>query len=182
MSAPFSYRNMPEIYRMPAAAAAHLCPVIQRFGGNGSYRPNGGFLSPYFMNLSNVELAFVVGRVLVGINLLGHGLVRLPKVPAFRAWMVTFFQGTMLPGWLVAPFATAIPYVEFGLGLLLISGLLTKPALVVAAAVLGMLLLGSCLKEQWESVGAQMVYALAYVLLLSALAHNRLSLDGLLGW
>ena len=133
------------------------------------------------MNLSNIELAFLVGRVLVGINLLGHGLVRLPKVPAFRTWMVAYFQGTLLPGWLVAPFATAIPYVEFGIGLLLISGLFTKPALVVAATVLGMLLLGSCLKEQWESVGAQLVYALAYTLLLGMLAYNRLALDGLLG-
>jgi thiosulfate dehydrogenase [quinone] large subunit len=132
------------------------------------------------MNLSNLELAYVVGRVLVGINLLGHGLVRLPKVPAFRAWMVTFFEGTLLPGWLVAPFATAIPYVEFILGLLLISGLFTKFTLLAAAAVLGMLLLGSCLKEQWEAVGAQMVYVLAYTWLLSALSANRLALDGLL--
>jgi thiosulfate dehydrogenase [quinone] large subunit len=36
------------------------------------------------MKLHNFELAFVLGRLLLGLNFLLHGLVRIPKLEVFR--------------------------------------------------------------------------------------------------
>lgn len=49
------------------------------------------------------------------------------------------------------------------------------------AAAMRMLLSGSGHQEPWASVGAQVVYTLAYTLLLRARAPNQLALDERLG-
>lgn len=74
------------------------------------------------------------------------------------------------------PYALALPFVESGIGLLLI-GLLTRPALVAAMLVLMSLVLGSSLLEQWATVGTQLLYGLYIFTLLLHVQHNRLGLD-----
>ncbi|NVO84907.1 DoxX family protein [Hymenobacter terrestris] len=127
-------------------------------------------------NLTNPELAFVLGRLLLGVNFLMHCLVRLPKLAGFRAGLVKQFAATPLPTALVDVFAAALPFVEGGIGLLLL-GLRTRPALVAAMLVMMSLVMGSSLLEEWATVGSQMLYGLFIFALLLHAQHNRLCLD-----
>ncbi|RZK22738.1 MAG: DoxX family membrane protein, partial [Hymenobacter sp.] len=129
------------------------------------------------MKLHNFELAFVLGRLLLGVNFLMHGLVRIPKLPVFRAGILKEFAAAPLPPGLVSAYASALPFVEGGIGLLLVLGLFTRPALVAAALVIMSLLIGSSLLEKWNLVGDQMLYGLFIITLVLHLQRNRLCLD-----
>ena len=131
------------------------------------------------MNLNNFELAFVLGRLLLGLNFLLHGLVRIPKLDVFRAGIVKEFAAAPLPPALVSAHATALPFVEGGIGLLLLLGLFTRPALVAAMLVIMSLIFGSSLLEKWSLVGDQMLYGLYIITLVLHLQRNRLCLDPL---
>ncbi|RAK65075.1 DoxX family membrane protein [Hymenobacter edaphi] len=129
------------------------------------------------MNLTNAQLAFVLGRLLMGVNFLMHGLVRLPKLATFRAGMVKSFADTWLPGPLVGAFATGLPVLEFSVGLLLVLGLFTRWALVGGLLILLALVFGTSLQEQWDTLGTQLVHGLFFYLLLLHADQNRLCLD-----
>lgn len=131
------------------------------------------------MRLTNFELAFVLGRLLLGLNFLLHGLVRLPKLAGFRAGIVREFAAAPLPPALVSAYATALPWVEGSIGLLLVLGLFTRPALVAAMLVIMSLIFGSSLLEKWSLVGDQMLYGLYIITLVLHLQRNRLCLDPL---
>lgn len=133
------------------------------------------------LKLTNPELAFVLGRLLLGINFLMHFLVRLPKLAGFRAGLVKQFAATPLPAPLVEAFAAALPFVEGGIGLLLLLGLFTRPALVAAMGVMMSLVIGSSLLEEWATVGSQMGYGLFIFALILYCQHNRLCLDRRVG-
>jgi thiosulfate dehydrogenase [quinone] large subunit len=129
------------------------------------------------MNLNNFELAFVLGRLLLGVNFLMHGLVRIPKLSVFRAGILKEFAATPLPEALVSLFATVLPWAEAGIGLLLLLGLFTRPALVAAMLLIISLVFGSSLQEKWTLVGDQMVYGLYILTLVLHVQRNRLCLD-----
>lgn len=129
------------------------------------------------MKLNNFELAFVLGRLLLGLNFLMHGLVRIPKLPVFREGILKEFAAAPLPPELVSAYAMALPFVEGGIGLLLLLGLWTRPALVTAMLVIMSLVFGSSLLEKWTLVGDQLVYGLYIITLVLHLQRNRLCLD-----
>ncbi|MBJ6111448.1 DoxX family membrane protein [Hymenobacter sp. BT523] len=129
------------------------------------------------MNLTNAELAFVLGRLLMGVAFLTHFLVRLPKLAAFQTGMVKQFANSLLPELLVRPFAAVLPFVEGAIGLLLIIGLFTRPALAAAMLLMTALVFGSSLLEQWATVGTQLVYGLFLFALILHSQYNRLCLD-----
>ncbi|MVN78304.1 DoxX family membrane protein [Hymenobacter sp. HMF4947] len=129
------------------------------------------------MKLTNPELAFVLGRLLLGLNFLLHGLVRIPKLATFQAGVVKEFAASPLPPILVASFGHVLPFVEAGLGLLLLLGLFTRPALAATMLLIMSLVFGSSLLEKWSLVGDQTVYGLYIFALLLHVQHNRLCLD-----
>jgi len=131
----------------------------------------------FYMKLNNFELAFVLGRLLLGLNFLMHGLVRIPKLAVFRAGIEKEFAAAPLPPTLVSAFATALPFVEGAIGVLLLLGLFTRPALVAAMLVIMSLVFGSSLLEKWTLVGDQLVYGLYIIMLVLHLQRNRLCLD-----
>jgi thiosulfate dehydrogenase [quinone] large subunit len=129
------------------------------------------------MKLNNFELAFVLGRLLLGLNFLMHGLVRIPKLAVFSAGIEKEFATSPLPPALVSAYAHTLPFVEGGIGLLLVLGLFTRPALVAAMLAIASLIFGSSLLEKWSLVGDQMVYGLFIITLVLHLQRNRLCLD-----
>ena len=129
------------------------------------------------MKLTNPELAFVLGRLLLGLNFLLHGLVRIPKLAVFRAGVVKEFAASPLPPAVVAVFSSVLPFVEGSIGALLLLGLFTRPALVATMLVIMSLVFGSSLLEKWTLVGDQMLYGLFVFALLLHARHNRLCLD-----
>lgn len=128
------------------------------------------------MKLSNEQLAYALARITMGAAMFGHGLVRMPKLAGFRDWMVKLYDGVM-PAQLVGAFATILPFIELLIGLLLIVGLFTRSALVAGAILMIVLILGSCMKENWEVVGSQMIYGLFYYFLIRNLALNAIAID-----
>ncbi len=123
------------------------------------------------------SIAYVMLRITLGINLLLHGLVRLPTLPSFAKGLSQAFDRTVLPGWLVFAFALLLPVMEATLGLLITVGKWTRRALFLGAGLMIVLVFGTALRQEWSTLGTQMVYALVYYVLLAGREHNRLCFD-----
>ncbi|HTI92882.1 MAG TPA: DoxX family membrane protein [Puia sp.] len=125
------------------------------------------------------KVTYLILRLAIGLSAFGHGLVRLPKLDKFSAWMVKGFEKTMLPEAIVLPFSYILPVAEFAVGLLLILGLFTKPAIYAGAAVMCMLILGTTLQENWEAIPTQLIHIAFFAVLFQFLSSNMISLDKL---
>ncbi|MFT4033434.1 MAG: DoxX family membrane protein [Siphonobacter sp.] len=124
------------------------------------------------------QLSFLIARLAIGMSFLGHGLVRLPKLGGFSAWMVGKFKDSLLPEALVIPFSYALPFAEFAVGLFIILGWFTKEALVAGGIVVIILIFGSSMVEDWGSIPSQLLHILFVVGLLSyEKQYNAFSLD-----
>ena len=123
---------------------------------------------------------FLLLRLALGARMLGHGLVRLPKLRGFSHWMVSSFERSMLPKSLVIPFSYALPVAEFIIGLLLILGLFTRPALVAGGVTMALLIFGTSLIENWEAIPSQLIHAAFFAVLLQYVQFNRWAIDSLI--
>lgn len=132
------------------------------------------------MKATPQQTAFVLLRITMGLNFFAHGLVRLPKIREFRDVIVDKFQETLLPEWLVFSWATVLPVLEFTVGILLILGLFTNRAAIVGASIIAILIFGSCMVENFQSAGGQMLYALFFYFIISSVDKNTWSLDNLI--
>jgi thiosulfate dehydrogenase [quinone] large subunit len=128
--------------------------------------------------MKSQRLAFLLARLGIGMSFFGHGLVRLPKLSGFATHMIAPFEKSMLPEALVTPFAYALPFAEFAVGLLLLLGLFTKQALVAGAIVMILLIFGTTAIEQWQNLDSQLVHlAFCAILLAFADQYNSMTLD-----
>ena len=125
------------------------------------------------------RLAYALLRLTLGINIFVHGAVRLPALGTFVEGMVRQFADTPLPGVAVRLFALSLPFLEAGVGLLLIVGLWTRWALVAGALEIAALVFGTALRSDWETLGIQMLYAIIYYVLLAGRAYDYFALDTL---
>jgi thiosulfate dehydrogenase [quinone] large subunit len=125
------------------------------------------------------ELAYGILRLTLGVNMLLHGLVRLPHLDSFASELIQQFAATPLPALVVRLFALTLPFAETLAGLLLILGLWTRYTLVGGGLLIVALVFGTALRSDWETLGIQMLYAAIYYLLLKDRAHNRFSIDHL---
>lgn len=78
------------------------------------------------MELSPKKTTYILIRLIIGISLFGHGLVRLPKLTEFSTYLFNKFNSSILPEVVIRPFAYTLTFAEFIIGLLLILGLFTK--------------------------------------------------------
>ena len=122
---------------------------------------------------------FLLLRLGIAISLFGHGLVRLPKLNAFSQWMMASFEKSFLPKVMVLPFSYVLPVAEFTVGLFLLIGLFTKPALIMGAGVLLILLFGTAMIENWEAIPSQLLHLAFFALLLQFIQSNSWALDKL---
>lgn len=122
---------------------------------------------------------FLLLRLGIAISMFGHGLVRLPKLNAFSEWMTTSFEKSLLPKVMVIPFSYVLPVAEFTVGLLLLIGLFTKPALIMGAVILLVLLFGTAIIENWEAIPSQLLHLAFFALLLQFIQSNSWALDKL---
>ncbi|WNG48129.1 DoxX family membrane protein [Archangium minus] len=127
--------------------------------------------------LTNAMAGYFLLRLSLGINILGHGLVRIGNPGAFADALVQLFAHTWLPSPLVRLFALLLPFIELILGVLLTLGLLTRAALFAGGLVMVSLIFGTALRSDWETLGLQMIYAALYSALMATAHVNRLSLD-----
>ncbi len=123
---------------------------------------------------------FVLLRLAIAASMLGHGLVRLPKLHGFSQWMVNSFAKSMLPQALIVPFSYVLPIAEFIIGLLLVTGLFTRVALIAGALIMVILLFGTAMIENWDAIPTQLIHAAFFALLLQFITSNGLALDNVL--
>ena len=98
-------------------------------------------------------------RLMLGVSLLGHGLVRLPKLRAFADGMVEEFSQTVLPEAMVRPAGYLIPIAELLLGLLLLLGVRLRLTAYASGVLMVMLALGTCFQENWGALPSQFLHA-----------------------
>jgi thiosulfate dehydrogenase [quinone] large subunit len=134
------------------------------------------------MGLNELQLAYALFRITLGVNILGHGLVRLIYfgVGGLEPWVseqAALFEGHLLPMWLVHGFLYVLPFIEVVLGVLTTFGLFTIPALVAGTVMMFVLVVGNLARQAWGTVGNNMHYVLYYCLLIAAIRYNCLALD-----
>ena len=124
-------------------------------------------------------LAYFTLRLALGVNELIHGVTRIftGSLSAFVDLTQTQFQNTPLPVWQVRSFATVVPIAEFAIGILLILGLWTRWALVLAAMLMVGIIFGTGMRNEWQIVFLQMFYSFLYSLLLVWRRYDAWSLD-----
>jgi uncharacterized membrane protein YphA (DoxX/SURF4 family) len=124
-------------------------------------------------------MAYGIFRLALGINIFIHGMVRIfgPGPAEFASKTAGTFASTPLPSWAVHGFLLALPFVESALGIFLILGLFTRWALAAGGLVMICLIFGTGVRSDWQIVGIQMIYSIAYFLLLFYRRYNALSLD-----
>lgn len=127
---------------------------------------------------SGPVLGFTVFRVTVGVNYLFHGLARFgANFGPFVEGVAGGFEGTPIPVSLARVLAMTFPPLEFAIGLLLVLGLFTRTSAVAGGLLIALFTVGKCLQHDWQVVGLQLVYAIAFYLLLVGIHRNRISLD-----
>ena len=132
------------------------------------------------VRLANDEqrLAYALLRIVVGLNLMMHGVSRMLIGPGvFASKLVGQFAHAPLPGWSIWSFGMVLPAIEALLGLLLLLGLRTRAALVAGSLLIMVLTFGSALVQDWSAASIQLSYALIYSVLLFLLRYNGWSLD-----
>lgn len=130
--------------------------------------------------MKEINITYLLARLPIGMSMLGHGLVRLPKLAAFSEWMTGSFSKSVLPEFMVLPFSYLLPVLELITGLLLLSGLFTRFAVLLGSAIMLMLIFGSCIIEQWENVFIQVLYGAYFAVLYRYLNFNKISVDQLI--
>ncbi|MDD4515302.1 MauE/DoxX family redox-associated membrane protein [Massilibacteroides sp.] len=98
-------------------------------------------------------------RLPVALSLLGHGLVRLPKLRMFSEWMVEAMEKSFLPSTLVTVWSYALPFIELILGVLLLIGYKAKYSIYAGLALMGVLIFGSTSVEDWGAIEAQLIHS-----------------------
>jgi thiosulfate dehydrogenase [quinone] large subunit len=123
------------------------------------------------------NIAYSLIRVIIGVSMLGHGLVRIPKIVKFSEGLVSKFADSMIPEIVIAPFGYALTIAEFLIGLFLVMGLFTKKAALAGIVVMISLVLGSTLIENWSVLNSQLIHAAFFAFLIWFLPLNYYSLD-----
>lgn len=123
--------------------------------------------------------AYALLRVTLGVLLLFAGVGKfVGGVAEFTSGLTGRFEETLLPGSLVALSGQILPFVEVGLGSLLVLGLFTVPALFGASVLMLTLTFGTTVVEDHAAVGRNVLYAVSFFVLLWLAERNRYSVDG----
>ena len=128
--------------------------------------------------LRDAALSYALQRVALGLNICLHGVVRWAAgLRNFAESLLPMFQKTPLPAWSVYSFGYVLPVVEALVGACVLFGFQTKRALISGSVLMLVLMFGSTLRQDWPTVGIQLMYSLIYSLLLAGRRFNSYSVD-----
>jgi thiosulfate dehydrogenase [quinone] large subunit len=128
--------------------------------------------------------AYLLLRLVTGLDFFMHGFARIftgSGLPGFANGMVTSMASTPLLPQAVLAAGYTIPCIELLVGTLLLLGLFTRAALTLALLLMLLLMFGITLKQDWNTAGGQLLYALVLAALLFARQRYDLSWPGLFG-
>lgn len=135
--------------------------------------------SPHSSGLrsADISLAYVLLRIVVGINYFNHGFTRLGNLPGFADAMVGAMDGAWMPEPLVRLTAWFVSPVEVIAGLLLLLGLFTRISLIVLFVLMAVLMYGVTVVQNWDTASSQLIYNIVLFILLAGVGYNRFALD-----
>ena len=126
------------------------------------------------------HIVTLVLRLFFAAMFLPTGLGKFQSLAGFRESMHKSFDSTFLAGPLLDLFLAVLPFVEVGVGGLLLLGLLTRPVFVVTALTLVALFFGKWVTHDLQTSAFNAVYVFIAVYAVRQSEHNRFSLDALL--
>jgi thiosulfate dehydrogenase [quinone] large subunit len=129
------------------------------------------------LSRNDLALAHALARLALGINLLGHGIIRIGNIPVVAENMVKLFEKSWLPGWLVRLVGDIIPPLELIFGIVLIAGWYLRPTLIGGALFMCLLTFGATQIQNWTVAAEQMIYVAFFAGLLATANWDRYSLD-----
>ncbi len=125
------------------------------------------------------ELAYLILRLGLGLNILFHGIVRLQNGEGFKDSLEKEFENTFLPQALLKVFGFILPILETIIGFFLSIGLFTEFTLISGTVLIFILMFGKSLKNDWQVVSLQMIYVAFYAGLEFLYEFNSISLDAI---
>ena len=131
----------------------------------------------FALKAADISLAYVLLRIIVGINYFNHGFTRLGNIPGFAEAMVGAMDGTWMPDPLVRITAFLVSPVELVVGLLLILGLFTRASLIATFVLMAILMYGVTIVQNWDAASSQLIYNIVLFILLAGVGYNRFALD-----
>lgn len=124
--------------------------------------------------------AYFLLRLPIAASLLGHGLVRLPKLQGFANWMLGFMEKSYLPKPLILGFGYAVPIIEVVTGVMILTGFRTREAIYAALLLMAAFIFGNTTIENWDPITAQLIHSIYLGVILFFIQYNTLSIDNLL--
>ena len=106
-----------------------------------------------------MKKTFFFLKLPIALSLLGHGLVRLPKLKIFAEGMVASMEQSVLPKTLILSFGYVLPFLEAIAGLTLLIGFQTRNSILAGLGIMSFLIFGSCTVENWGAVQAQLIHS-----------------------
>jgi thiosulfate dehydrogenase [quinone] large subunit len=126
----------------------------------------------------NQQIAYALFRLTLGLDIFLHGAMRfVTGVGAWEANQARAFENTILPMPLVHGFLLTLPALEVLIGAMTIVGYYTRVALIAGAIMIFALVFGTGMRQDWTTVGSQMLYAAYYFLLIARYEDNWLAVD-----
>jgi len=130
------------------------------------------------MKLDGKKAGYVLLRLVLGVVFLFYGINKFQTgVGATIDQMARQFERTFLPTIAIKAVGATLPSVEIVVGILLVAGLFTRAALVVAGLVLLALSAGLAVLGNSPMVATNLLFLLVVYVLLSHEEDNVLSLD-----
>ncbi len=123
------------------------------------------------------KMGFALLRLLLGVNMLGRSIVRLPELQSFAGGMADGFSDTFLPHTFVFIYAHVIVFTESAIGVMLILGWKTRWALAVMGLLLASLAFGVILQQNFGTAANIMIYGIAVCLLLFHTRYDHFGVD-----
>ena len=125
------------------------------------------------------SLAYALLRIAIGVNIAGHGLIRLFYIGLgpFAQTAAKNLSKSPLPHGFVLGFLYIVPIIESIMGISLVLGIGTRFALVVTSALMICLTFGVASNQQWDTAATQLLYSFVLFALLFLVEYNDISLD-----
>lgn len=127
---------------------------------------------------TDVSRGYSLLRVSLGLNICFHGVVRwIGGLDSFAHSLLPMFAKTPLPAWSVHAFGLVLPVLEAVIGAAIATGFRTRSVLLAGALLMLVLTFGSALRQDWSTVGIQLIYSVVYCILIAGAQFNDYCLD-----
>ncbi|AHJ28411.1 DoxX family protein [Nodularia spumigena CS-584] len=125
----------------------------------------------------DIAIAYLLLRILIGVNYFNHGFTRIFDIPGFAEGIVEQLKDSYFPEFLVRINSYLVPPVELIVGVLITIGLATRSALIATFILMIILKMGVTSIQNWGAATSMLSYALVLFILLAGNSFNIYSLD-----